>query len=140
MTPRRQPVDQRTLGYVVVGGALGVFARAVLLAPVDDARVVPWLTLAVNVAGSLLLGVVVGVLADRHPHARAFLGTGVLGGFTTYSALAVQTAGWLATPWAALALAAASVLLGALAALAGLFAGRGLAGRPAAVPEPGEAE
>lgn len=136
----RQPVDQRTLGYVVVGGALGVLARAALLSPVDDADLVPWLTLAINGVGSFLLGIVVGSLGERHPHARAFLGTGMLGGFTTYSALAVETALWLTTPWLAVGLAAASVTAGALGAVAGLLAGRRLARRPAGVPEPGEAE
>ena len=48
--------------------------------------------MGVNVLGSFVLGIVVGRLGDRHPLARAFLGTGVLGGFTTYSAFAVQTA------------------------------------------------
>lgn len=136
----RQPVDQRTLGYVVVGGALGVLARAALLAPVEDAALVQWVTLAVNATGSFLLGVVVGALGDRRPHARAFLGAGVLGGFTTYSALAVETALWLSTPWLAVALAAASVSAGVAGAIAGLLAGRWIARRPAGEHEAGEAE
>jgi CrcB protein len=136
----RQRVDLATLGYVVVGGALGVLARAALLAPIGDAALVPWATLAINAAGSLLLGAVVGALADRHRHARALLGTGVLGGFTTYSALAVETAVWLTTPWLAIGLAAASVTAGAVGAVAGLLAGRRMTGRPGTVAEPGEAE
>ncbi|WP_127473720.1 fluoride efflux transporter FluC [Microbacterium sulfonylureivorans] len=136
----RQAVDQRTLGYVVAGGALGVLARAALLAPVEDADLVPWVTLAVNGIGSFLLGLVVGALDGRRTHARAFLGTGVLGGFTTYSAFAVDTALWLTTPWLAVALAAASVTAGVAGALAGLLAGRRIARRPLGVPEEGEAE
>ena len=139
-TRRRQPVDQRTLGYVVVGGALGVLARAALLSPIDDAELVPWATLVVNVAGSLLLGIVVGAIGDRRPHARAFLGTGLLGGFTTYSAFAVETALWLTTPWLAAGLAAASVIAGVIGAIAGLITGRWLSRRPVGDPETGEAE
>ena len=90
-----QPVDPRVLGVTVVGGAAGVFARAIVLAPVTDPAAAPWVTLGINVAGSLILGVVVGWLDDRRPLARAFLGTGVMGGFTTYSAFAVALALWL---------------------------------------------
>jgi CrcB protein len=87
------------------------------------------------VLGSFALGVVVGALADRHPLARAFVGTGVLGGFTTYSAFALHTATLLApAPIAAVALAVLSVLLGLLAAALGLrLARRGGAAGP--VPE-----
>ncbi|MHC2998352.1 CrcB-like protein [Microbacterium sp. HJ5] len=129
-----------TLGYVVVGGALGVVARAGILAAVSDEAIVPWVTLAINAVGSFALGVVVGLLDDRHPHARAFLGTGVLGGFTTYSAFAVETAVWFATPALAAALAGASVLAGVTGALAGLVVGRLLTGRAPGRPEAGEAE
>jgi CrcB protein len=125
--PRR--IDSRTLAYVVVGGAIGVLARAAIVGQVGD-DVVPWVTLAVNAAGSLLLGIVVGWLDDRHPPTRAFLGTGVLGGFTTYSAFAVETALWISTPWLAIGLAAASLAAGIAGAIAGLFVGRRIADRP----------
>src|SRR5918995_837113 len=124
-----RPVDQRTLGYVVVGGALGVLARALILFPVDDVALIPWLTLGINVVGAFLLGIVVGAVGDRRPHVRAFLGTGVLGGFTTYSAFAVETVLWLATPLLAAGLAAASVIAGVVGAIAGLLIGRLLGGR-----------
>lgn len=127
-----QPVDPRTLALVAGGGAVGVLARAALLAPAAEAAL-PWATLAVNVAGSLLLGVVVGWLGERHPRLRALLGTGVLGGFTTYSAFAVETALWLQTPWLAAALAAASVSAGVVAAVAGLWVGRRIADVPGEV-------
>lgn len=112
---------------VVLGGAIGVAARAALTLPFGaDAHplVLPALTLAVNVTGSLLLGILVGVLNGRMPHVRAFAGTGVLGGFTTYSAFSVHvvtTAG--AAPVVGLALAAVSVFAGALAAAAGMRLG-----------------
>ncbi|MFE7845421.1 fluoride efflux transporter FluC [Microbacterium sp. NPDC057407] len=132
------PLDVRALGYVVVGGAFGVLARALLLDPVTDPAVLPWATLGVNAAGSFALGLVVGALGDSRPHVRAFLGTGVLGGFTTYSAFAVETALWLSTPWLALGLAAASVAAGVTGAVAGLAIGRALGGRRRATPEAAE--
>jgi fluoride exporter len=88
-------------------------------------------TLAVNLLGALLLGALLEALARRGPDTgrrrllRLGLGTGVLGGFTTYSTLAVETA---TLPTAlAVAYLAASVLLGAAAALAGVLLGRRVA-------------
>lgn len=135
-----QPVDPRILGYVMIGGALGVGARALLLLPVGDAAAVPWATLGVNAAGSFLLGIVVGALDDRRPHLRALLGTGALGGFTTYSAFAVETALGLTTPWLAAALAAASVAAGVVGAIAGLFVGRLTGGTRRGAVDPEDAE
>lgn len=81
----------RDLLLVMGGGALGSALRH--LVQVGGARVLgaflPWGTLAVNVVGSLLLGVVVALATAQtpslSPQARLLLGTGVLGGFTTYS-------------------------------------------------------
>jgi CrcB protein len=115
------------LGLVVAGGVLGVALRELLLLPFStgqasaDSLVLPAATMGVNVVGSFALGIVIGRLGDRHPLARAFIGTGVLGGFTTYSAFAVQTAVLLeVVPWAAITLAGVSVLLGLAAAALGL--------------------
>ena len=137
MPPR---IDIRVLGYVVVGGAVGVLARAAIVLSLDDAAAVPWVTLAINAGGSLLLGIVVGWLDDRRPQLRAFLGTGAMGGFTTYSTFAVETAAWLMTPWLAVALAAASVLAGVAGAAVGLFAGRRIADRPGVIEPMEDAE
>jgi CrcB protein len=65
---------------VATGGALGAVARhGVQLAwPAP-----PWVTLAVNAVGCLLIGVLMARTTD--PLRRAFLGVGVLGGFTTFS-------------------------------------------------------
>ncbi|CAN5413949.1 N/A [soil metagenome] len=115
------------LGVVVTGGVIGVALRELLLLPLaaQDAApgsfALPAATTGVNIVGSFVLGIVVGGLGDRHPLTRAFLGTGVLGGFTTYSAFAVQTAGLLApAPLAGIALSVVSVLLGLAAAALGL--------------------
>ena len=127
------------LGVVVLGGVLGVALREFLLLPfsggpaASDSLVLPVATLVVNVIGSFALGIVVGRLGDRHPLTRAFVGTGVLGGFTTYSAFALQTATLLpAAPVAGLALAVVSVLLGLAAAALGLHLTR----RPPASDRP----
>lgn len=129
---------------VIAGGALGVAARALLTVPLTGHThplVVPGIILGVNLLGSLLLGVVIGRLDDRHPLARLFLGTGVMGGFTTYSAFAVQSVTVsTAAPLVGLALIAVSVFGGVVAAAAGLALGRRVAGRPGEVERVEEAE
>jgi CrcB protein len=73
---------------VALGAALGAPLRF-LCASILDRRGLPAGTLLVNVAGSLVLGLLVGADVDGAP--LALLGTGFCGGFTTYSAFAVQT-------------------------------------------------
>ena len=128
---------------VMAGGAIGVAARAVLTVPfvAGHPLTVPAITVGVNIVGSLLLGVVVGRLDDRHPRLRVFLGTGVLGGFTTYSAFAMQTVTTsAAAPIVGLALIAVSLFGGVLAAALGLVVGRRLAGVPGEIEPPEAAE
>ena len=77
-----------------LGGALGALARWGIaeLLPSSPAGW-PWATLLVNLTGCLLLGALFAVLVARAPEARwprPFLAVGVLGGFTTYSAFAVE--------------------------------------------------
>jgi CrcB protein len=80
----------RLAGAVAGGGALGAAARHLVgLGWPAAPHGFPVATFAVNVSGCLAIGVLLGV--HRGPAARAFLGTGVLGGFTTYSAYAVET-------------------------------------------------
>jgi CrcB protein len=52
----------------------------------------PWGTLGINVAGSVLMGIVTGWLAARGgpPQARLFVATGILGGFTTFSTFSLE--------------------------------------------------
>ena len=85
------------IGYVAaaLGGALGALARwGVAEALPREPGAWPWATLLVNLLGCLVLGVLAGRVFDRSagpPWLRPFLATGVLGGFTTYSAFAVET-------------------------------------------------
>lgn len=100
-------------------------------------------TAAINIVGALTLGVVVGVLASRHPAARAFFGTGLLGGFTTFSLFAAQTANNASGGGVGIGggvLAFAIMAAGVLAAGAGLRIGRGIAHRRGTGDAPEEAE
>ena len=86
----------------------------------SSAAGVSWTVLAINVTGSLLIGVLVEVLAHRaprNPWVRPFLGAGFLGGYTTFSAYAmdVVTALERGAPEAALTYLSLT-LAGALAA------------------------
>ncbi|MFI7219714.1 CrcB family protein [Micromonospora maritima] len=110
------------LGVIAAGGVLGALARAGVQAAVPHPPTgFPWATFGVNVTGCLLSGVLMAVLTARPagPLVRPFLGVGVLGGFTTFSAYAVDaqrlvTAGAAGTALAYLAL----TVLGALVAVA----------------------
>ncbi|MET9533374.1 CrcB family protein [Streptomyces sp. NPDC006649] len=82
------------LAVVSLGGATGASARygAGLLWP-TAAGGFPWTTLLVNVVGCALIGVFMVVITDvwaAHRLVRPFFGTGVLGGFTTFSTCAVD--------------------------------------------------
>ncbi|MGK5632541.1 fluoride efflux transporter FluC, partial [Streptomyces sp. URMC 123] len=91
------------------GGAGGVLAA------------VPWSTFGVNLLGCALIGVLMVLVAERegaHPLLRPFLGTGVLGGFTTFSTYAVEVVELLEDGRTATAAGyALGTVLGALAAV-----------------------
>jgi len=82
---------------VALGGALGSVMRysTSLLAARWLGGEFPWGTLAVNVVGSFLIGVINELGSDAlrvSPESRLFLATGVMGGLTTYSAFSYETA------------------------------------------------
>ena len=85
-----------TLLLVGVGGFLGASMRYLAAAWVQNAvgGGFPYGTLAVNAAGCLLIGLIVGFFEARQPlssEAQAFAIVGVLGGFTTFSAFGMDT-------------------------------------------------
>ncbi|MFI5529060.1 fluoride efflux transporter CrcB [Kitasatospora sp. NPDC051853] len=124
---------------VALGGVLGALARygAGLLRPAA-AGAFPWSTWAVNVLGCAAMGVLMVLVTEvRQPHrlVRPFLGTGVLGGFTTFSAYALDVHRLadggrlpLAAAYAAATLLGALAAVWAAAAVTRRLAGRGRAG------------
>ena len=121
--------------WISAGGALGTAARYLLsvwlLGVLGPAF--PYGTLAVNVIGSFLLGVImhVGLTTSLlSPTARLVLGTGVMGGFTTYSTFNYETLRYLQDgAWGLAALNVATTLVVCLAAGAlGVAAARLLVG------------
>lgn len=120
-----------TLLQVALGGAIGASGR--YLTGVLAVRLLghgfPWGTLAVNILGSFFMGVIVVVLAHYSANRFApFLMTGLLGGFTTFSAFSLDAItlferGEITT---AGVYVIASVILSISALFAGLFLARGV--------------
>lgn len=122
---------------VALGGAIGAALR--YLAVQSVARVLgtgfPWGTMFVNVAGSVAMGIIAQILMERMPGswrlAAPFFITGILGGFTTFSAFSLDAFYLIerGRSLAALAYVSATVVL----CIAGLWAGFAFA-RLAAAP------
>jgi CrcB protein len=139
---RERPPHLRSalLGLVALGGAVGTGIRAALADAFPAHDGISWVILAINVVGAFCLGLLLEALAHRGPdvgrrrRARLFVGTGVLGGFTTYSTLADDTARLLDVGrWGAgSAYGLLSVVLGLLAVVAGAWLAARLRPRPAA--------
>src|SRR5689334_11520009 len=88
------PVPWATLAAISAGGVLGALARfgLGLAFPVATGGF-PWTTFAIHVTGCLLIGILmttIGELGQVHRLLRPFFGTGVLGGFTTFSGYVVD--------------------------------------------------
>ena len=111
--------------YVMVGGAVGSGARyltgRVMLSLLGPDY--PFGTLAVNLIGGLLMGVLVGVLARNTASEtwRLLLGVGVLGGFTTFSAFSLDVVTMIER--GAIGVAFGYVLVSVIGSIAALFAG-----------------
>lgn len=141
--PHLQP---RLLGFVVAGGAVGTALRDLIerMAPAEPGSI-PWQTAGINVAGAFLLGVLLEALLPRLTRSdgdavglparrqalRYALGTGLLGGFTTYSTFVLEVLrlgrdghGWLAAGYALGSVAAGFAV--ALLGMAGVARLRGL--------------
>ena len=127
-------VTQRYDGIWLVfcGGALGTLLR--YLIDVAPTRVAGFALdiFIINVVGAFLLAFIVGWITGageptrKQLRLRLLLGTGMMGGFTTYSTLAVEVAHSLSDGrWlGALAYSLGTVLAGAMVSVAGLLAGR----------------
>ncbi|RKQ36765.1 fluoride efflux transporter FluC [Kocuria tytonis] len=128
---------------VALGGAAGSLLRWAVAHVLPGAGVWHWPTFAVNVTGALLLGVLLEALTrpgteGRAAHtARLLLGTGVLGGFTTYSTFAGELWEQVRAGATGVALGYAGLMLvsGLLAAAAGVLVGSRLRRRGPGAPE-----
>src|ERR1700751_409346 len=114
---------------VFVGGGLGASLRHLI--NVTCAKCIgidfPWGTFIINITGSTVMGLIAGYLAFKGQASqpwRLFLMTGILGGYTTFSAFSLDAATLYER--GALGLAAAYVLGSVVLSIAGLFAGLAL--------------
>ncbi|MDB5546987.1 MAG: fluoride efflux transporter CrcB [Tardiphaga sp.] len=114
---------------VFVGGGLGSVLRYALTMAAGKAfgPHFPWGTFLINITGSTVMGLIAGYLAFKGETAqpwRIFLMTGILGGYTTFSAFSLDAA--VLYERGEIALALAYVLGSVLMAISGLFAGLAL--------------
>ncbi len=125
----------RTALYIGIAGGLGSMSRYLLGVWVTrtwaEKFSLPLATLSVNIVGSLLMGLLVGVVASRgevDERWRLILGIGFLGGFTTYSSFALETLGLLEKRSMASAAAylALTLMCAGVACFLGLAIGRRL--------------
>jgi CrcB protein len=129
-----RPREWDVLLAVSAGGVLGAEARyglgRALTHPVGD---FPWSTLLINVSGCLVIGILMAWIFSRPglPRlTRPFLGTGILGGYTTYSTFAVDVQQLLRVHHVGTAIGylVATVALGAVAVAAAFrLTGRAIA-------------
>jgi CrcB protein len=135
----RRPLHLRwtAIALVVLGGALGTLVRYLLSLAIPEWHGMPLGIFVINVTGAFALGWLLEVLARGGPDEggrrtlRLLVGTGVLGGYTTYSTFAVDTDGLLLAaqvgPSALYGLA--TVLVGAAASVAGIAVGAAVSRR-----------
>jgi CrcB protein len=114
----------RLLLVISAGGVLGSLTRyALSYAYPHSAAGFPWATFAINVTGCLLIGVLMVLVTEvwpGRPLLRPFLGVGVLGGYTTFSAYVVDIV--RATDRAAMAVAGTYLLATPIGAMMAVWA------------------
>ncbi len=115
--------------WVAIGGAVGSAARygVNLVAPRIFGQEFPWATLMVNVLGCMAMGYVTALLREKIPdneNLRLLLTTGLLGGFTTFSAFSLDFFGLMQRGQMPLAIlyAVVSVVLSLVAVMVGVKA------------------
>jgi CrcB protein len=113
----------QTIPLIALGGAIGSVLRYLMVGAIGA----PWGTAAVNVLGSLVIGALF-VLLDARAGWQLFLMTGLLGGFTTFSAFSLDTLKLIEAgqPVQAALYVLASVALSLIAVALGVALGRGL--------------
>ena len=124
----------QALTAILVGGGVGSVLRYAVTVVLTQrfGPGFPWATFAINIAGSLIIGIVFELSQTRAfgvtPIVRIFLMTGVLGGFTTFSTFSLDLVTLAAERATLLALVygAGSVVAGFVAAYAGIVAIRAL--------------
>jgi CrcB protein len=118
----------RYIALVFVGGALGTTVRYLVAAAIPPVAGLPIGTFVINIVGAFVLGMLLETLALRgsdtgmRRNARLFAGTGILGGFTTYSAFAVDADGLIMAQnlGGSILYAIVTIVVGALASVAGI--------------------
>lgn len=114
---------------VMIGGALGAGARhlvgAAMLARLGPGY--PWWTLSINIVGGFFMGLFAGVLARTggSEQLRFFIGVGILGGFTTFSAFSLEA--WRMIETGQMLTAVGYALASVIGSVAALGLGIGLA-------------
>ncbi|WP_453984894.1 fluoride efflux transporter FluC [Brevibacterium casei] len=128
-----RPVHLRAsfLGLALLGGTLGTAAREAFSLTIPSLSGIPVAIFGINLLGAFLLGLLLEALVRLGPdeglrrRLRILVGTGFMGGFTTYSALAVDTAGLLSEGriGTGIGYGLATVILGGMATWAGIVLG-----------------
>lgn len=116
---------------LIVGGACGSLIRLALSALQASDVVWPWMTMTINLTGAVMLGCLTAYMAAIGPDVgewrvvRLSLGTGMIGGYTTYSAFMLEAAKRVMAGRVSLAAGylVASIMLGLLCAMVGLALG-----------------
>jgi fluoride exporter len=118
--------------YVGIGGAIGSIARYLAIKGIDEKlhSPFPYGTLTVNVIGSVILGFILGLVMNRpdaRDELRLFVGTGICGGFTTFSTFALENFFLVhQKPLTSAIYIGLSVLLGVTAGALGYWAGKSI--------------
>jgi CrcB protein len=119
-------MPRAVLGVVSLGGAVGAVARYGLSVGMPHRPgTFPWATFVTNVTGCLLIGVLMVLITEvwaAHRLLRPFLGTGVLGGYTTFSTYVVEAQQLIVAgrPGLALGYLAATVVAALVAVYVGI--------------------